>query len=83
MRSVRINVDAECIKKGIRRSACDCPVALAMRKKFKKNVLVGRLTFRFAAFGNNEHKLPPKVRAFINEFDNSEPVQPFSFLVAI
>ena len=90
----RINVTQRDIDKGIRRNCEMCPVARAMSRAFKSDVMVDVETWDFVVGRRKRNPLPREVVLFIEDFDNEEPqrspltlesrrlrISPFSFTV--
>jgi hypothetical protein len=74
---MKVEVKQEHIDKGVPSNGCECPIALALGEMFPDaQVLVcdGRIEVGF------EVAAPPQeAKEFINDFDDGEPVAPFSF----
>lgn len=75
-----INVTADHISHGKRANACDCPVALAARAAGFKDAQV-YASHMYWLGGRKMQDLPNKAMAFIRDFDEGRPVQPFSMEV--
>jgi hypothetical protein len=79
MKTKTINVTQHDIDNGIADSNKSCPVALAIRRAFKKGkpyALVGWYTI---GIGTKRINTPSVVRNFIYDFDKKSEVEPFSF----
>lgn len=83
-----INVTQKDIDEGIPKNCYDCPVARAIRKALKPDLVAVRERFihlhlRVEGSPGSTSKqafiTPPAVRAFIDAFDEEQPVQPFTF----
>lgn len=76
--TLTIDVTAEDIAAGKRSSGCDCPIALAAKRKLgrRDGVGVGSLAINI---GGDWSWLPQSARVFIRRFDDCRPVEPFSF----
>ena len=84
MKKVKINVTKEDIKTGLRNNCDKCPVALAIVRKFKSElVFVGhRAWYAIDGKGNKVGgDLPIKAQEFIVKFDRGAFVSPFTFMV--
>jgi hypothetical protein len=77
-----IRVTQQDIDKGEQGATMTCPVALAVKRAFRSDVKVDRISIRF--FDSNDViPLPPKAVGFIACFDNELTVQPISFRVKV
>lgn len=76
---MKITVTKKDIENGFPASCSSCPIALAIRRATRKNILVGSSEIGHPAIGFKDIKLPKKVRLFIERFDQDIPVKPFSF----
>jgi len=81
-----INVSKTDIKKGVAGACSSCPVALAISRVLGRpvRVSIGGNPSHYFRFDDSESMtpkfpLPPKVRKFIDAFDQGEPVEPFGF----
>jgi hypothetical protein len=77
-----IKVTEDHIKNGRRGSACECPVALAIKEATGcQDVRVGtsRLTIKNLGDDCHDFLLPEKVFNFIWGFDHGKKVAPFEF----
>lgn len=74
---MRIDVSLSDIRLGIRRSHCDCPIALAIRRATGNHGVF--VAYNGVQIGDGMTYLPIEATQFIVAFDNSENVQPFSF----
>lgn len=72
----KITVTAEHIKLGEPFTAEYCPIALALREKFKDAVIVGSSGYDI---GTHRYPLPTRAKRFVSKFDQGKPVAPFSF----
>ena len=57
------------IDEGITYSSRSCPVALAIKRKFKSHAV--SVLSSNCSIGNNHFRLPSKVRVFIENFDGN------------
>jgi hypothetical protein len=79
LRAIKINVTREHIRKGIRGSPCDCPIALAIKEALiTQAVSIGSWQWminhvRFLA--------EDKDVRFMQRFDEGKPVRPYSFFL--
>ena len=86
---VDIEVTQDDIDKGIPKSACDCPIALAVARAAKGcQVSVGNTSVAFSRSYSTLHVLLPEApRAFINAFDTGALPQallfPFTFQIDV
>lgn len=78
--ATRIEVTAEDIKRGQRRTCSACPIALAAQRALQCSVLVG-CTSIWQPGRTNWWKLPAQAQAWRERFDNHERVEPFTFEV--
>lgn len=80
-----VNVTQEHIDRGIPKSKCSCPIALALQELGCQTIAVD--TDQISYTENSEWvywRTPAKTASFIFRFDNEMPVEPFSFeLVSI
>jgi hypothetical protein len=77
---VQIEVTQADIAKGVRASACECPVALAMDRATGRSCTVG------VSCGHVDDvsvEFPPEVSDFVLKFDSREPVAPFTFELSL
>ena len=79
----RLEVDAECIEKGLPRRGEACPIARAYRKAAKRpglpvSVSGGELAAYWSRY-THVHHLPTEAKAFIKSFDEGRRVKPFAF----
>lgn len=78
-----INVTQECINHGVPDACFGCPIALAMMAD--PGITAAEANWDFLSWwspssGNWERcKTPESARNFIDDFDASKPVAPFSF----
>lgn len=77
-----VKVNAKCIINGKVGNYAYCPVALALKSLGFNTVSVG-VTIAHAKRGRNKFQieLPKKAGNFIQKFDNSVKVKPFSFRI--
>jgi hypothetical protein len=76
MRAIKVNVTKDHIRKGIRGSACDCPLALALKETLiTTNVSVDANSIRV---NHVYFKTDKKDVRFIERFDAGKPVRPYS-----
>lgn len=78
---MQITVTAEHIKNGIRRDACNCPIALAIKEKFYDTHVTPDLIQIKKEKGNHwtNYKPTQKMMIFISHFDNRLTVLPTIF----
>lgn len=75
----KITVTSKHIAKGMRSSGNKCPVALALKDKFRGNwVNVNRI---YIEIEGKFYHVPQSVKEFINNFDNFGKGKSFSFLL--
>ena len=75
----RIDVKQCDISRGVPTSACDCPIALAIKRALRcKHVGV---TGTYIAINDKMVRQTKKVAKFVYDFDSYKPVKPFSFTV--
>ena len=80
---VKVEVTAKDIKNGRRCDPNACPIALAAKRATKGRII--RALDNFFRL-NDESTLPhslKRVAKFIQNFDSSKPVKPFSFTISI
>lgn len=82
--AVKIEVTQEDIDHGWRGSTCLCPISRAAARAFQCSVFVGldHLSVGHPAERPQDwtkHDLPLAARAFIEDFDNGLPCEPFTF----
>jgi hypothetical protein len=82
MKTYKIEVKERDIKRGKVMEPCLCPVALALKRKFKKHVTVGYI-FTSVLGLTSGTELPERAKTFIAKFDNGKPVKPFSFTIKL
>lgn len=82
---MKIRVTKEHIKKGIRTSPSQCPVARALKAKGLVNVGVTEDDINWNKRGGPYQwaATPPTVTEFIRAFDKKQPVKPFSFQLEV
>lgn len=77
-----VDVTSADIHNGKRGEACNCPVALAIKRLApSKTVNVGILHAFFDPELNEGKELPTEAKEFIKAFDAGEPVSPFTFFL--
>jgi hypothetical protein len=75
----KITVISKHIAKGMRSSGNKCPVALALKDKFRDNwVNVNRL---YIEIEGKFYNVPQSVKEFIDNFDTLGKGKPFSFFL--
>ena len=74
---MKIDVTQEDIDRGVKGACTQCPVALALARAFP-DVYVDVATTQLLV-GDEFIRAPSVVSIFIEDFDDGEPVQPFSF----
>lgn len=87
MDTIRIKVTQEHIQRGLRNSACSCPIALAMAEHFGDDLdhndnVVGCGFITHYEHGTGKRTswwAPPEVERFIDKFDGGGAVSPFEF----
>ena len=77
---MRIQVTKRDIDFGFANDTAACPVALALKRRFKTNLV--SVGFARAMINTNGYPLPESVSQFIREFDARKSVQPFQFTLA-
>lgn len=82
---MKIRVIRDDIRKGKRKSLCECPVARALKRQtpFSKITVCSALTFIQSNGGSVVVDAPKAVSDFITKFDLGEPVKPFTFELVI
>lgn len=85
MRTITINVDQNCIDKGIQENHLCCPIALACRVAGMPvpSITNGKCYKNYPDLTENGIPLPPEAIAFYQAFDRGEEVKPFSFNLEI
>lgn len=81
-----IEVTQEDIDRGVRWSSCECPIALAAIRTSKGICHVGRTVISIQAEEFQPiaiQTLPACASRFTIQFDEGEPVQPFSFNISL
>jgi hypothetical protein len=73
-----IKVTQDDIKNGTKRISESCPIALALKRKFKINYAFVRYSF-FKLEDGITHPMPEKACNFAEDFDRGKKVKPFSF----
>lgn len=83
---MKISVNTKHIKAGVIGDDAQCPIAHAVREAVNRTCLKGLLKDRTISVDGGEIKVgsltmtpPKKVERFVEKFDNSEEVKPFSF----
>ena len=83
---MKISVTAQDIRRGKRAEPCRCPVALALKRTFKRKVSVTFTSLEFESYRKGKESLvrdtPSIVAKFVEAFDDHKPVKPFSFSFA-
>ena len=78
--TVTINVTEEDIQAGIVFDPCNCPVARALRRAFRRKIVsAGEGLLTIGKRGKISWYTPSAVRAFISDFDAGSTVKPFKF----
>lgn len=79
----KICVTNKDIDRGAPKSVWQCPIAIALKRKFAKfTPSVSEVEFSLWFKGDQEfYSLPRKAEKFIQDFDNGKKVKPFSFCV--
>lgn len=88
---ITVNVTKKNIKEGQPLTAKSCPIALALNKLVRKYTFISVTGDEFniknlaptKQFSRLEIKLPPVARKFVESFDQSKEVSPFSFKISI
>jgi hypothetical protein len=77
---VNVTVTAADIEHALRNDPTACPIALAMRRVFRRPVSVG-ITLASVIYPNREdvYRLPPTAQQFVTNFDAKRPVKPITF----
>lgn len=78
--AITVTVTQAHIDKGVARECTRCPIALAMIDAGIAEPWVDEVTVCVGAFGVD---LPAEAVAFVETFDNGDPVQPFAFELEI
>jgi hypothetical protein len=76
-----IRVTQRDIDKGFIFSVRECPVARALKRTFRKEVVTNGICFYFYNFSNKKQSLPIKAMTWIRKFDTRKPVKPFAFQI--
>jgi hypothetical protein len=84
-----IRVTQRDIDKGFIFSVTACPVARALKRTFRKEVVTDGICFYFCNFESNKKQplpnkkqpLPVRATAWISKFDTRKPVKPFAFQI--
>ncbi len=81
---MKVDVTEKHIRKGKRRQACFCPVALALKEKLHKEVEAGPYDLFYLVSRKiaGEAVTPSVVSAFMRRYDCGGPVKPFTFEVS-
>jgi hypothetical protein len=79
---MKITVTKEDIQRGIRSSACSCPIARACNRQTRPTRVFG-VTMRVDTVlgGSQSFDLSRRAQQFIARFDRKKKVKPFSFIV--
>lgn len=88
---IKVTVTKEHIRKGKRSSCTKCPVHLALEPYFGEDFTVFTDGIEFPAPNNwyctkwlpTPIPLPPDARSFIYDFDEKQPVKPFTFYLPV
>lgn len=82
---VSFHVNQKDIDEGCRMDGYACAVARSISKKVMKGFYVfsDAISFHKNISHSGAVPLPPKVIAFISDFDNGRPTKPFSFRMRI
>lgn len=75
---MKIFVTGQHIQKGKRGTLRSCPIARALKDAGFTHVEVGSDGVRVDGI-DLDPPFPPKVRRFVNQFDNGDVVEPFDF----
>lgn len=89
---MKIQIKAKHIRAGIKAHDRQYPIALALKEKLHKKVVVNEFNCKIYkskrdVFDNYSYPfpviylLPDKARKFIKDFDKGRPVKPFSFVL--
>ena len=82
---MKIKITKEDIYRGQSRSACNCPIAQALKRCTGiYNLSVGKQSAVYTkprSWTSSAILLPIKVQQFIQKFDNNQEVKPFSFQI--
>ena len=73
---IQICVTEEDIKKGLRRSRCRCPIALATQRALKRMTVVSPLGIYTS---DDSYRHTGETLVFMSKFDQGMPVEPFTF----
>lgn len=76
-----VRVTAEDIAFGRPCAAGNCPLARALSRAFGADVSVSYTDWGFRQ--GESYSTPPRAAEFARDFDNGEPVKPFSFYVTL
>lgn len=74
----RFYVSKKDIEFGVPADHCNCPVALALKRRFKGDVAVGTHSVRI---GKTKYGFSDLLLQFIFDFDTDEPVGPGHFTI--
>jgi len=78
---LKVEVTAEDIKEGKRKSCTSCPIALAFRRALGHDeVKVGEI---YTKIGKREYRTPKVAFQFITLFDKYQKVEPFTFYMQL
>lgn len=75
---ITVEVTAEDIAKGEPGDGCKCPIAIAVRRATGLNDVSIRPIAQ-SRIGNRYVYLPDPAKRFVLDFDEEQPVQPFTF----
>lgn len=76
-------VTQDIIDRGIRKSICNCPIAIVLRQQVLPYAQVGSSKIWFGSFDYRFITIPQPISTFIERFDAGGPVQPFEFELEI
>lgn len=90
MKRKTIHVTEKDIENGERGSYCNCPIALAVKRAFRRNSLDENVTVRheFAMVGDSHDDLcwiamlPKSCDRFVDRFDAGKTVKPFEITLS-
>lgn len=77
--TMTIRVTKEDIRLGRWKSSSACPIARALKRKFKGCYPV--VEFFYIKINGDRYGLPKEAINFIRQFDDKRPVKPFSFQI--
>lgn len=80
LRTYKVSVTQEHIRKGSRHDCSSCPIALALKDMFPgRHVFVDIISMRVGRHNSYGHC--DLTHEFMKDFDNGKPVEPFDFLM--